>query len=182
MAIASATFADPGVGITTVTGTFSTDAAAPLTCITSQVGSVGRANNPLTTNTAGIFPGRYLAWPGAGAAGADAILACLGTTSSNTVSVQSPGIQTESPAGTTLTAWEVLKIVGMIRAFTITAANGDAYSWSTGDPPYELKYTPNGSAQTVLPNAVIVAPEQIHFAPGILPASTTYAISMSING
>lgn len=180
MAIVSVALSSPGVGATSVSGTFATDAVAPLTTTNVQPGEVNKANNPV--GSADGFPGRYITWPTAGPGGTDAILAVLGNTNSTTISIQSPGIQTATATGLTLTRWEQLVAVGQIRAFTITAANGDKWAWAAGDAPYDLKYTPNGGTQTVLANAAIVVPEQIHFAPGVLPASTSFTVALTING
>lgn len=180
MAITNTSIAAPGVGVTALTGTFATDAAAALSTTVNNAYPANQGNISVASS-AGLA-GRYVTWPGGGAGGADGIIAILASFTGTTAALQNPGLQTGTAAGVTITRWEQLMAAGQIRAFTVTAANGDKWAWAAGAPPYELKYTPNGGSQTTLTNAVIVVPEQIHFAPGILPVSTTFTIAATING
>lgn len=178
MAITSVSIPVPAIGVTSISGTFATDAVAALTTTTSNNNAVGQANIGVAASAG--FPGRYMTWPGGGLAGADGIVLALSNAiGATTISIASPGLQSATNSGTVLTRWDLLPFTGMPKKITITQANGDTFVWNAGDPPFSITKTVGGTP-TVLQNAVAVTPESMQFAAGILPPSTTYTVAIDL--
>lgn len=178
MSITSVSLSTPAIGALSVTGTFATDAVAPLTTTTTANNAVGQANIGVAASAG--FPGRYITWPLGGFGGADGIVLALSNASGATVlSIASPGLLAATNSGTVLTRWDILNFTGNPKKIVITQANGDVFTWNAGDQPFTIAKTVGGSTST-LQNAVTVMPESIQFAPGILPDSTTYSVVITL--